>query len=168
MVVKKATKRFVFACVNTWVSTRRHYMKNTWLKHCAWTLVHVKQYVQIIRALILNTPPTLFNETTRIFHLLHPLVEVDLPPFVDDFHPEIKVILNWKHLSFFKICSPHVSFGGPLGMMYELPWYYFVTNDFTSGFDLFIKLWAHCLKSCSTFNVTFTFYILTLNVEETI
>jgi hypothetical protein len=27
------------------------------------------------------------------FHLLHALFEVDLPPFVDDFHPETKVIL---------------------------------------------------------------------------
>jgi hypothetical protein len=26
--------------------------------------------------------------------LFHPLVEVDFAPFVDDFHPEMKVILN--------------------------------------------------------------------------
>jgi hypothetical protein len=29
-----------------------------------------------------------------ILRLLHPLVEVDLPPFIDDFHPETKVTLN--------------------------------------------------------------------------
>jgi hypothetical protein len=37
---------------------------------------------------------TPFDETTRVFRLLLPLVEIDLPPFVDDFHPEIEVSLD--------------------------------------------------------------------------
>ncbi len=61
---------------------------------CAWAFVHVKEYARVVCALDLNTPTTPFNETTRIFHLLHPLIEVDLPLFVDDFHPKTEVILN--------------------------------------------------------------------------
>jgi hypothetical protein len=58
------------------------------------TLAHVGEYIQIVRALTLSTPTTPFDETTRILHLLYPLAKVDLPPFVDDFHPKTEVILN--------------------------------------------------------------------------
>jgi len=55
------------------------------------------EYVQIMHALALNTLTIPSNETTTTLHLLHPSTKVDLPPFVNDFHPKTKVILNKKH-----------------------------------------------------------------------
>jgi hypothetical protein len=55
---------------------------------------HVGEYIRTIHALTLNTPTVPSNETTKVFCLLHPLVEVDLLPFVNNFHPETKVTLN--------------------------------------------------------------------------
>jgi len=60
----------------------------------AQTFVHVGEYVEVVHALTLNKPLTPSNETIRLFHLLHPLVKVDFPPFVDDFHLEMEVILD--------------------------------------------------------------------------
>jgi hypothetical protein len=54
----------------------------------------MQEYVRAICALTPNTPKAPFDKTMRILHLLHPLAEVDIPPFVDDFHREIKVILS--------------------------------------------------------------------------
>ncbi len=54
---------------------------------------HVEEYIRVICALVRNTPVTPSNETMGILCFLHPLVEIDLPPFMDDFHPEMKVIL---------------------------------------------------------------------------
>jgi hypothetical protein len=41
----------------------------------------------------------------------HSLVEVDFPPFVDDFHHETKVTLNHKAFVSALVRSPHLSFG---------------------------------------------------------
>jgi hypothetical protein len=58
------------------------------------TLAHVREYVRTIHKLIPSTPIAPFNETMGILRLFHPLVEVDIPPFIDDFHLETEVTLN--------------------------------------------------------------------------
>jgi hypothetical protein len=68
---------------------------------------------------------------------LHPLVEVGLPPFINDFHLEIKVTLNWEEFISFLACSPCLSSNGPLDMVYEFLQNCFVLNDYMDGFDLF-------------------------------
>jgi len=55
-----------------------------------------------------------------VLNLFHPFVEVDFFPFVDDFHLEMEVILNQETFVSALACSPHLSFGGPLGMLHEL------------------------------------------------
>jgi hypothetical protein len=52
----------------------------------AHAFVHVWEYVQIVHALAPNTPATPFDEATKVLCFFHPLVEVDFPTFVDDFH----------------------------------------------------------------------------------
>jgi hypothetical protein len=60
----------------------------------AQTFVHVGEYAKTIHALAPNTHVALSDKTTRNLHLLHPLAKVDLPPFVDDFHPKMEVTLD--------------------------------------------------------------------------
>jgi hypothetical protein len=55
-----------------------------------------------------------------VLRLLHPLAKVDLPPFVDDFHPKAKVILDQETFVFVLVHSLHLSFDGPSSMVYEL------------------------------------------------
>jgi hypothetical protein len=50
----------------------------------------------------------------------HPLVKVDLLPFVNDFHLEMDLVLDRKTFISILPLFPHLSFGGPLGMVYEL------------------------------------------------
>jgi hypothetical protein len=83
-------------------------------------LANVGKYVRTIHALIPSTPTTPSNETTKVFRLFHPPTKVDLPPFVDDSHPEMNVILNREAFVSTLACSPHLSFDGLLGMVYEL------------------------------------------------
>jgi hypothetical protein len=54
-----------------------------------------------------------------VLRLFHPLAEVDLRHFVDDFHFDTKVTLNEETFVFTLACSPCLSFGGPLSMVYE-------------------------------------------------
>jgi hypothetical protein len=49
----------------------------------------------------------------KILYLLHPLVEVDFPPLVDDFHLKTKVTLDWKEFIFALAWSPRLSFSDP-------------------------------------------------------
>jgi hypothetical protein len=58
--------------------------------HCTRNFAHVREYTQVT----LSTSIASFDETTRIFHHFHPLVKVDIPPFIDDFHVETKVFLD--------------------------------------------------------------------------
>jgi hypothetical protein len=76
-------------------------------------LVHVREYARAVHALALSTPATPFDETAKVLRLLHPLVEVDLPPFVDDFHLEMEVTLKWEVFVFALACSSCLSSGGP-------------------------------------------------------
>jgi len=56
----------------------------------------------------------------EIFRLFQPLIEVDLPPFIDDFHFEMKVTLDHEAFISTLAHSPRVSSNGPSGMVYEL------------------------------------------------
>jgi hypothetical protein len=94
------------------------------LRH-TWAFAHVGEYIQAIYALASSTLVTPFDETTRVFRLFHPFVEVDFLPFVDDFHPEIDVTLDQKTFISALVHSPCFSSNGPLGMVYEL-----LQNDF--------------------------------------
>jgi len=138
-------------------STRLHY---------AWALAHAWEYVRIVHALAPNTPATPFDKTTVVLHLLHPLVEVDFTPFIDDFHPEMEVTLNWETFIYVLVHSPRLSFSGPLGVVYELLWDVLSQMILQVASTFFQGMWAHFLKSCSTFNIAFSFYISTLSIEK--
>jgi hypothetical protein len=93
-VVRKATKRLTFTCVNTWVVTGIPYKRRTYIirmlvliscrclkstpnptpppltqLHRALTLAHVGEYVRTICALILNTHVAPFEETTHYYKM---------------------------------------------------------------------------------------------------
>ncbi len=55
-----------------------------------------------------------------VLRFLYPLIEVDLPLFVDDFHLKIEVTLNQKAFNSISVHSPHFSSSGPSSMVYEL------------------------------------------------
>jgi hypothetical protein len=79
--------------------------------------------------------------------LFHPYAKVDFSPFIDDFHPETKVILDQAVFIYALVCSPRLSFDGPSGMVYEFLRNYFVPNDFANGFDLFFETCGHISQS---------------------
>jgi hypothetical protein len=56
----------------------------------------------------------------RILCFFHPLAKVDLPSFIDDFHPKTKVILDQEAFIFALARSPPLSSCGLLGMVYDL------------------------------------------------
>jgi len=89
---------------------------------------------------------TLQKEHT--LHHFHPLVEVDLPPFVDDFNPKMDLVLDIEAFVFALMHSPRLSSDNPLNMVYELLQYCFVLDDFASGFDF-------CFEICMQFVVVF-------------
>jgi hypothetical protein len=77
------------------------------------------------------------------FRFLHPLVEVDLHPFINDFHFETEVTLNREAFIFALACSPCLSSNGPLDTVYKLLQNCFVLNDYMNGFDLFFEVYGH-------------------------
>jgi hypothetical protein len=77
---------------------------------------------------------------------LHPLVEVDLPPFVDDFHPKIKVFLDRETYIFVLARSPCLVFGGPSNMVYEILQNGFLPYDYVSGFNVFLEVCGHIVQ----------------------
>jgi hypothetical protein len=68
-----------------------------------------------------------------VFRHLPSLVEVDLLPFVDDFHFETKVFLDRKTFIF----ALALSFGAPLGMVYEILQDCFLPYDYVSDLTSF-------------------------------
>jgi hypothetical protein len=64
--------------------------------HRVQALVHVGEYVRTMCALAPNTLIAPSTETIVAFRHLHPLVEVDLPPFVNNFHPKTNLVLDRK------------------------------------------------------------------------
>jgi hypothetical protein len=73
----------------------------------------VKEYARVVCALALNTLAAPSNETMAILHLFHPLAEVDLPSFVDDFHLKIEITLKYETFVSTLVCSLHLSSNGP-------------------------------------------------------
>ncbi len=82
----------------------------------------MKEYAQAMRALTPKTHVAPLTETIATFRHFHPLPEVNLPPFVDNFHPETDLVLEKKTFIFALTCSPHLSSNGPSSMVYELLW----------------------------------------------
>jgi len=101
-------------------------------------------------------------------HLLHPLAKVDLPLFIDDFHPKIKVTLNQNAFNFALVRSPHFSFDGPSSMVYELLQNCFVPNVSTSGFNLFLRYVGTLLKVMFHFQYPNFFFHLNSQIEKTV
>jgi hypothetical protein len=73
-------------------------------------------------ALAPNTLVAPLAKTIATFHYLHPLLEVDLPLLVDNFHPKTNLVLNREAFIFALTHSSHLSSIGPLVMVYELLW----------------------------------------------
>jgi len=92
-----------------------------------------------MHALAPNTFATPSAETIVALCHLHPLAKVDLPPFVNNCHPKMDLVLDRKAFIFALTHSPRFSFGGPSDMVYELLWDYFVFDDYVSGFDFFLR-----------------------------
>jgi hypothetical protein len=67
----------------------------------------------------LATP--LFKTITTFCHL-HPLVEVDLPSLVDNFHLKMDFLKNKEAFIYTLTRSPCLSFHDPLNMVFELLW----------------------------------------------
>jgi hypothetical protein len=133
-----------------------------------WAFTHVWEYVRVVRVLVLNTLAAPFDETTWVLCLFHPLVKVDFPYFVDDFHHDTKVTLDGEAFVSVLARSPHLSSGGLSGMVYEYLWNYFVLDDFASGFNLFFEVcghivWGHVPLSIS--HLLFAFWFLTLEKQ---
>jgi hypothetical protein len=59
-------------------------------------------------------------ETITALHHFHPLAEIDLPLFVNDFHPEMNLVLDKKTFISILTRSPCLSFNIHLRMVYEL------------------------------------------------
>jgi hypothetical protein len=51
-----------------------------------------------MHALASNILVALSMKTILALHHLHPLAKVDLPLFVDDFHPKMDIVLDKRHL----------------------------------------------------------------------
>jgi len=111
---------------------------------CAWAPVHVGEYVSTMHALarIIHVAP--FIKTIASLHHFHPLVEVDLPLFVDEFHLEMDLVLDKEAFIFVLMRSPRLSSNGPSSMVYELLQDYFVHDDLVScGVDILFELCGH-------------------------
>jgi hypothetical protein len=67
------------------------------------------------------------------------LLRTNLPPFVDDFHPKMKVFLNWNTFVSTLARSPCLYSDGPPNC--------FVLDGFRSGFDFFFKVCGHIIRS---------------------
>jgi hypothetical protein len=88
--------------------------------HYAWALVHVREYACAGHALAPTIHVAPLVKTIVAFHHLHSLAEVDLPLFIDDFHPKMDLVLDRETFIFVLTHSPRLSFDGPSIMVYEL------------------------------------------------
>ncbi len=115
-----------------------------------------------MRALAPNIPTTPLIETIAALCHLHPLVEVDHPPFVDDFHPKTDGVFNRKTFIFVLTHFTHLSFGSPSSMVYELLWDCFVPNDFIGVFEFFLTYVSTSLMVMFFHQYLFTCCIATI------
>jgi len=86
---------------------------------------------------IIHVTPTI--ETIATLHHLHPLAKVDLPPFVNNFHPYMDLVLDREAFISTLKCFPCLSFNDPSSMVYELLWNCFILDDSVSDFDIFLR-----------------------------
>jgi len=77
-------------------------------------------YVQTMHALASNIFAALLATTILALRHLHPLAEVNLPPFVNDFHPKMDLVLDKKAFIFIVACFLCISSDNLLNMVYEL------------------------------------------------
>jgi hypothetical protein len=103
----------------------------------AHALAHVREYAQLMHALAPNILVAPSVETITAFRHLHPLAEIDLPPFVNNCHPKMDLVLDRKAFISALTHSQCFSFDGLSNMVYELLWDCFVLDDYASGFDFF-------------------------------
>jgi len=135
----------------------------------AHTLAHVGEYVQAIHALTSSTFISPFDETTKIICFFNPLVEVDFPTFIDDFHFEMKFTLDQDPIIFALVHSSHFSSWWSIGYGVWAFIKKICLKWFCEWFrPLFQHMWAHCLRSCSTFSITFVFCISIPSIGKTI
>jgi hypothetical protein len=71
-----------------------------------------------VRALASDFLATPLIETIATLHHFHPLIEVDFPPYVNDFHLKM-FVLDREAFIFALTHSPCLSFGSVSGMVYE-------------------------------------------------
>jgi len=90
-------------------------------------------------ALTPNILATPLVNTIVAFRHLHRLAKVDLPLFVDNFHPKIDLVLDTDAFISALTCSPCLSSSGPSIMVYEFLQDCFIHDDSTSGFDFFLR-----------------------------
>ncbi|KAL2635507.1 hypothetical protein R1flu_006986 [Riccia fluitans] len=83
------------------------------------------------------------DTTIESLRQLHPSALQDLPPFVDDYHPDSDLLLDWDIFITALAKSPRLSSGGPSAMVFELLQDCFTPEDLTSGFDLLFQLCSH-------------------------
>ncbi len=142
-------------------------LPSTQLRH-AWTLGDVGEYVWVVCALAPSTLSTPSVKTITALCHLHPLVEVDLPSLVDNFHLKMDFLKNKKTFISTLTRSPCLSFHDPLNMVYELLWDWFVPNDFASGFDFFFEICKHIIHGHVLPSVSHLFvalWLLTLDKQ---
>jgi hypothetical protein len=116
-----------------------------------------------MRALALKTFTAPLAKTIATFHHLHPLAKVDLPPLVNDFHPNVNFILDKKHL--FLLWHIHHIF-------YLVVLWVWCMNFCEIALSLrtlvvvlnffFGDMWAHHSWSCSSIYIMFVCYIVTI------
>jgi hypothetical protein len=99
-----------------------------------------------VHALAPNTLAAPSSKTIVALCHFCPLAEVDLPPFVDNCHPKMDLVLDREAFISTLTHSPRFSFGGPLGMVYELLWDCFVLDDYANGFDSFFEICKHNIR----------------------
>jgi hypothetical protein len=114
--------------------------------HGARAFIHIGEYVQAMHTLAHSTPAVPSIETIRALWHLHPLAEVDLFFFVDNFYLETNLVLDREAFISMLPCSPRLSFGSPSGMVYELLRDYFVNNNSTSDFHLLFEICGHIIR----------------------
>jgi hypothetical protein len=96
-----------------------------------------------VHVLAPNTFATPSTKTILAFCHFHPLAEVDLAFFVNDFHLEMDHVLDKEAFIYVLPRFPCLSFDGPLRMVYELLRDCFVLDNFVSGFDFFFETCGH-------------------------
>jgi hypothetical protein len=133
--------------------------------HC--TFVHVGEYARVVHALLwahlqphLMRPWESFAFSTHMLRLISPFCWW-LPSWD-------KGYFRSKGICFCLGSFTTSFFCGPLGMVYELQWDFFVPYDSMSGFDLFFKVCGHIVQShvpLSVSRLLSTFWVLVLEKQ---